>query len=157
MPRISETNPRFRSKAQICADVATILETSLHYGTKFAVLAEITWVWSEFDGKYSGCQYWSPAAWKLRNSGAKLVHEHLVPKSVIIDRLMSLKKPSRSSVKKILETLCIGVVVTTDEDRSLNALGLRSKMPDDWDGKNPRARYEMAGLEIHDAHCEKAV
>jgi hypothetical protein len=126
----------------------------LQYGTKFAVLAETTWVWSEFDGKYCGCRYWSLAAWKLRDSGEKFIHEHLVPKKVIIDLLMGVKKPSRSSVRKVLESFCIGVVVTVEEDRRLNALGLRSKMPDDWDGINALARYEAAGIGIRDAVCE---
>ena len=37
--------------------------------------------------------------------------------------------------------------VTKEEDKRINALGFRSKMPDGWDG-NIFARYEAAGIEF---------
>jgi len=39
------------------------------------------------------------------------------------------------------------LLVTKDEHRRLNASGLRSKMPDDWDGENIWARYDAIGIE----------
>lgn len=152
MARISEKTPRFRTKTQICKDVAAVLRTSLHYGTKFAVLAEVVWVWSEFDGKYDGCRYWSSAALQVRESNQKLIHEHVVPKSVIIKRLMNLSKPSSKNVNDVLQHFCIGVVVTAEEDQRLNRLGLRAKMPEGWNGKNPWARYAKAKIKVEIAY-----
>jgi hypothetical protein len=148
MPRIPESNLRFRTKEQICADVSTVLRSSLHYGTKYAVLSEVTWVWSEFNGKYVGCKYWSKAAWRLRGGDEKLVHEHLVPKKEIIGQLVQLKNPSPESVREVLERFCIGVVVTAEEDQRLNKLGLRAKMPEGWDGQDPWARYVVAKIKV---------
>jgi hypothetical protein len=70
-----------------------VLQSSLSYGTKHAVLAEVVWVWSEFDGKYTGCPHWSRAAAAAREAGEKarsFVHEHVVPKRIIIERLFAL-------------------------------------------------------------------
>jgi len=39
-------------------------------------------------------------------------------------------------------------LVTLEEDARLRAAGLRSTMPDDWDGENVWARYEAVGIEL---------
>jgi hypothetical protein len=148
MSRIPEKNRRFRSQAEICEDVASVLRSRLHYGTKFAVLSEVVWVWSEFSGKLKGCRYWSKAACRTKSESKFLVHEHLVPKGVIIEKLFALPSPSPKAVRRVLERYCIGVVVTRAEDKELTHLGLRSKMPGDWDKKNPWARYVAARIEV---------
>ena len=144
MARITEKHKRYRTKEQICEDVATILNAPVQYGTKFAVLAEVVWVWSEFDGKYEGCKLWSENASQARKD--KLIHEHVVPKKIIIDTLFNLSSPTGAAVKDILSKFCLGVIVTKEEDQRLNTMGLRSKMPDDWDGSDPWARYVAAGI-----------
>ena len=148
MAGISPSNPRYRDRATICRDASIVLFSDLSYGTKYAVVSEITWVWSEFDGKLKGCRYWSERA--LAASGEPLIHEHVVPKSVIISKLFELSEPSQDAVEHALEKLCIGVVVTREEDLRLNALGLKSSMPSDWCGANPWARYELAGVSVVD-------
>jgi|CXWL01.1.fsa_nt_gi hypothetical protein len=147
MARIPHTNPRYRTKSEICADVSAVLKSTLHYGTKFAVLDDVVWVWSEFEGKRDGCRFWSELARRAIPS-TKLIHEHVVPQNVIIRRLLSLRQPSAASVKRVLNRFCIGVVVTHDEDRKLTRLGLRAKMPNDWDGKTPWARYSAANIKV---------
>lgn len=148
MPKISEKNKRYRTKEQICKDLAYVLNSSLSYGTKFAVLSEITWVWTEFHGKYSGCKYWSEEALKIKNSQAQLIHEHVVPKKVLIGYLMEKTKLSAQEIYKFLEKFCIGVVITKDEDQKINNEGLRSKMPNDWDYEDPWARYKGLNINI---------
>ena len=64
MARVPESHLRFRTREQICEDVAFVLGAPLSYGTKFAVLADVNWVWSECSGKFKGCHYWSKAALK---------------------------------------------------------------------------------------------
>ena len=39
-------------------------------------------------------------------------------------------------------------LVTTEEHKRLSDAGLRSKMPKDWDGKDPFARYKIVGIEV---------
>lgn len=149
MARISTKNIRFRPKDVICRDVSHVLRSSdLHIGTKLAVIDQIFWVWSEFDGKYAGCKYWSKAATEsgLKNKG--LVHEHLIPRKIVREMLLKLDNPSPEAVYDILDRYCVGVVVTKAEDTRLNQLGFNSEMPINWDHQNLWARYEAAGIEV---------
>ena len=152
MPRIPESNPRFRSKAQICADLSRLLNLKVSWGTQHAALAEACWVWSEFEGKYAGCLRWSQKAaktWKAHRTTKDLRHDHIVPKRLIISRLKKmLGTATPEKVKGVLEKWCMGAVITRDEDRTLTSLGLRSKMPDGWDRKNALARYQLASISL---------
>lgn len=147
MPRIYEKNPGFRTKEIICRDLSIVLSNSeLSYAAKFAVVSEVTWVWSEFHGKHRGCPYWSKKALEGDRNPKKLIHEHAIPKKMLIGWLMNMKSPSPEDINSLLSKYCIGVVVTKPEDQALNAAGLRSEMPDDWNKKNPWARYEAVGI-----------
>lgn len=146
MPRISNDNPRHRTKDEICEDIAFVLNSRLRYGTQFAVLSEAMWVWTEFDGKYKGCEHWSVEVWKIQDQQKMLVHEHMVPKSLVIKRLKELENPTKESVKELLDFYCKAAVVTRDEDRRLNEEGLRSNMPIGWDEKDVLARYALVGI-----------
>ncbi|MDR9500401.1 MAG: hypothetical protein RI601_01255 [Desulfurivibrionaceae bacterium] len=148
MAKISEKNPRFRAKEAICNDLAQILSTDLSYGTKFAVVSEITWVWSEFDGKHKGCKYWSSKALTSGLPNRELVHEHIVPKRVLISSIINEIENTPDEIHEYLERFCIGVVVTKDEDALLNDAGLRSKMPAHWNGSDPWARYNEVGIRV---------
>lgn len=142
----SQSNPRYRTKAELCTDIAFVLNSDLHYGTKYTVFDNAMWVWTEFEGKYKGCEYWSEAALDFADDERKLVHEHAVPKKLLIEMLMNLSNPSSDSVQQMFQNYCKAAVITKAEDASLNRLGLRSKMPADWDGKDPWARYKAAGI-----------
>jgi hypothetical protein len=137
-----------RTKEEMCVDVCNVLISELHYDTKYAVFADVIWKWTLVDGKYDGCKYWSEDALKVRENGGKFIHEHVVPKKLIIEHLMSLENPSQESVKHILEACCIAVIVTVEQDKKLNKLGLRSKMPEGCDISNPWARYEKAEIKV---------
>jgi hypothetical protein len=73
-----------------------------------------------------------------------------VPKRIIIERLFALPSPVRAvDVERVLSTLCIGAVLTREEDRRLTEAGLRSGMPgDSADFTNPWARYAAVGIEM---------
>ena len=154
MAQISESHERYRTRETLCADVAAVLNSSVHWGTKHAVLAEVTWVWSEFEGKYSETLQWSEAAWLLRAGDRKqLVHEHVVPKSVIIRELRKLERiADTEGVRVVLDRLCIGAVITKDEDRQLSQLGFRKRMPVGWEASgDPWARYAAAQIDVRRA------
>jgi hypothetical protein len=148
MPRIAEKNARFRSKKEICHDLSIVLNSQLSYGTKYAVLAEITWVWSEYAGKYKGCKYWSVKAKESYLVDKGLIHEHIVPKRILIDKLLNEIPYNQQEIFNFLDVFCIGVVVTKDEDRALNNAGLKHKMPDSWDHKDPWARYKKVDINV---------
>jgi hypothetical protein len=96
-------------------------------------------VWTEFYGKYLGCKYWSEEALKFKDKlkPNPLIHEHLVPKKILIDFLMNKENRSPKEINNFLKKLCVGVVITKSEDQKINDVGLRSKMPDGWDYCRP--------------------
>ena len=151
MARISPKNIRYRTKGEIARDVSYILSCDeLHMGTKLAVVDQVFWVWSEFDGKYKGCRYWSAKARNSKPEKGGLIHEHMVPRKIVREKLLELTKPTPQLVEELLNKWCVGVVVTKKEDNKLNELRLGSRMPDGWDGENPKARYLAAGIDIAD-------
>lgn len=127
-------------------DAIIAIGSSLTYGSKYALLDNVCWTLSELDGKYEGCRYWSTRAIARRTD---LRHEHSVPRRVLIGLLLAEPAPSDADVRRILD-LCVGAVVTVDEDLALNAVGLRAKMPSGWDGEDVFARYRAAGVELVD-------
>ena len=145
MARLPESNRRFRTKEVLCRDVASVLNSDLHYGTKCVVLDNAMSVWSEFEGKYGGCRFWSAEAARQSQSD-KLIHDHAVPKKVLMELLFRVSRPTPECIQQYFEAYCFGAVITKAEDDTLNRLGLRSKMPTNWDGKDPWARYNAANI-----------
>jgi hypothetical protein len=149
MARIARTSLLYRSKKRICSDLAAVLSSStLHLGTKQAVVDQALWVWSEFDGKYAGCPRWSECARKSGLNGKGLIHEHVVPRKVVRAKLYAIRKPTAGSVYRVMQYWCIGAVILKSEDERLNDKGLNSKMPDDWDGHDRLARYKKVGISL---------
>ncbi len=160
MVQIKSGNPRFRSKEDIAEDIAFILRAPVKYGTKFAVLAEAMWVWTESTGKYEGCPYWTPLAMavyavnRMRKRGKYhgLRHEHVVPKRVVMDMLESLETPTPEAVHAICEKFLHAVVVTVEEDSFLN-LDYQSTMPAEFEDltsehyHDPWLRYRRCSIQ----------
>jgi hypothetical protein len=51
-------------------------------------------------------------------------------------------------VGDILRRLFRVALITIPEDRLLYAAGLRDRMPDEWDGIDPFARYRLGGISL---------
>ena len=134
MARISEKSELFRDRSEIVNDVVFALTTNLiHHAAKRAIIDQAIWVWSEYDGKYSSTLFWSNDAKQAKLNRLPIIHEHPVPRQVIREKLFALRKPSTTSVKRVLTRYCIGAVISKAEDITLNQNGLRSKMPEDWE------------------------
>ena len=73
--------------------------------------------------------------------------EHVSPQMYIVNMLMDMSTINKDKIRNILEKYFHVLLVTKEEHRRLNASGLRSKMPDDWDGENIWARYDAVGIE----------
>ena len=154
MGKISEKNLRYRTKEQMTKDVHFILNAPVSYAAKYAVLHEVTWIWTEFHGKHLGCKFWSKAALKLPRKGiSKLaIHEHLVPRRIVISRLIGLSQPSHDDVFSILDRYLIGVVITNEENARLNAAKYGKEMPPEFyqndhpDFDNPWIRYQKCNI-----------
>jgi hypothetical protein len=88
-----------------------------------------------------------------------LVHEHAVPRKVLVEMFWNLSKenPGTVTVDAVLalcEKYVHAVIVTKDEDQSLNERGLRQRMPEafytpasDCCGE-PFARYNCCGIKL---------
>lgn len=81
-----------------------------------------------------------------KNLKSGIVIEHAVPRLEIYTALSKIKKLSKKSISDILECMLIRVAVTKDEDAGLNRLGLRQKMPEDWNGVDCMARHLKAKI-----------
>ena len=153
MARIPQKNERFRTKEQIVTDVVHLLNAPVSWGTKHAVIAEAFWVWTEFDGKYEGCRFWSQSAWVARKEAKHLRHDHAVPKKVLFEELRGMEgRATVPGVRQLFESWCIGVVITVAEDARLTKMRLRAAMPLGWDRSDAFARYVRAQilLKAHD-------
>jgi hypothetical protein len=74
--------------------------------------------------------------------------EHVVPQMEIVNRLMDLPVITEAAVMETLSRYLRVVLVTNEEHTKLNASGLRSSMPHDWDEEDVFARYKAVGIEI---------
>ncbi len=79
---------------------------------------------------------------------SECVVEHVVPQMAIVNRLMDMEPLTEESVTDLLTRWFTVVVVTREEHARLNASGLRSTMPPDWDGSDVFARYRGVGIEL---------
>ena len=155
MGRISEDNPRYRTKDDMAKDVAFILKADVAYGTKYAVINDVCWVWTGFTGKYLGCPYWSKMAVMQHrlNPKARLKHEHVVPRKVVVNMLFTLDQVTPGRVRGILDMFLIGAVVTPEEDAVLST-NYRAEMPEEFHDPahpsyhEPWLRYMRCGIEV---------
>jgi hypothetical protein len=87
----------------------------------------------------------------VRHQASNLRHEHAVPRKLILERLMVGEPLAQAELLALLERLCLGVVLTREEDAQLNAQFQRS-MPPAWDITDPAAdvfaryRHPSVGL-----------
>lgn len=102
---------------------------------KFSAKAKLLWQKNEKEG---------------RKPKSGIVIEHAIPRLEIYTAISKQRRISENSISSALENMIIRVAVTEDEDKEPNRLGLRQKMPDDWDGKYPIARHQAANIRYVD-------
>jgi len=78
----------------------------------------------------------------------EIVYDHAIPFRYIEAELLGLAEVTPQAVADVLEKKCVVALITTEEDRNLNAAGLSSKMPENWDGLDPLARYKAVGIDL---------
>ena len=90
--------------------------------------------------------YISSAAKGLKRKD--VIHEHVVPHSIVMNKLLSLDPLTNENIKAVIEKYYVICAITKEEDKRLTAKGLRSKMPEDWNDNihSVFARYERVGI-----------
>ncbi len=93
--------------------------------------------------------YESEAAQGLQRKD--VVHEHVVPHSIVMEKLLLLDPVTNERILAFVRKYYVICAITKEEDRRLNRNGLRSKMPEGWDGENDSvfARYDVAKIPRH--------
>ncbi len=99
--------------------------------------------------KYESSTYKSAASVAATKGPRSLVYDHSIPFNYTLERLIGLPDVNQQTVRACLSECLITCTITKEEDERLNRAGLRHKMPDDWDGVNPLARYQAVNIQIH--------
>lgn len=94
-------------------------------------------------GKDICAQFRSKATVGMRRGTGTLIYDHAIPFRFLQDELLKLPEVTPESVADVLSRHCIAVLVTKEEDALLG-----NKMPEDWDGIDPLARYKKADIEV---------
>jgi hypothetical protein len=166
---VPKTSPYYRTKQQLADDIAIVLVSPLSLGTKHRAILDACWTWTEIEGKYVGCQRWTQMAVmaKAADRKAKLIHEHVVPKKVVVDLLSQMQNSTSAEIYDLFNRLFIGVVVTPVQDQILNCDHKRSMPPEFYDPssvsfRDPWLRYKpylsLDGfqiVEITKSDCER--
>lgn len=103
--------------------------------------------------KLFACEYISEKALKQVKPGKKqslkgTIFEHMVPKSVYIQKLCEEKSKKgilkQKDVEQLLKKYFHCALITVDEDKKL----MKNKMPNDWNKKDIHGRYKKAEVEL---------
>lgn len=88
----------------------------------------------------------------------EVIYDHAIPFRGLQKELLQLDPVTPEAVFEILSKYETIVLITAEDERRLRRVGLSSKMPDGWDGKDALARYKAAEIEVIDnelyAACE---
>ena len=98
--------------------------------------------------KISAAKYRSANSQDLVFGKNELRYDHAIPMRLVQQEIMESNPLNIKILKEILDRKVISCLLTKSEDEKLTYLGLRSKMPDGWDGIDPLARYKKAQIEI---------
>lgn len=75
--------------------------------------------------------------------------DHAIPVHILCDRIMNTQDLDRTKLTGIVADWLVAVELTPQEHRQvLQEHGLASRMPNDWDGLDPLARYRVAGIQL---------
>jgi hypothetical protein len=81
----------------------------------------------------------------------RLMKDHAIPVAVLRDLLFDEQPKSVDEIRAFMLRYYRFGIITQEEDDSLNAAGLRSKMPRQWNrGDSPFARYDAVGIVVQD-------
>lgn len=114
-----------------------------------ALREPVFFLWERRAGsKVQTAQYRSRPSLPMEYGTGQLVYDHAVPFRYLQEELLGLAPASPEAVEEVLNRFGTAVLITKDEDRLLTGIGLGHRMPEDWVGADPLARYRAAGIEL---------
>ena len=121
------------------------------------LLGRSIWKYSEAYGKFKGCPFWSVKAYNLffkqKSSsvgvlGKYLRHEHTFPQRLLIEKMWSLKDPTKKNIRELYDKFAVAAVVTKDENDELNSKGVGLRVLT-IDENNIWLRYNNSKIRIY--------
>lgn len=114
-----------------------------------ALREPIHFLWEKRGGnKLEAARYRSLASAGIPRGGGRIRYDHAVPFRALQAQLMEMAAPSTDAVKEVLVRDLTVCIITSEEEALLNAARLGSRMPPNWDGRDPLARYHTVGIEV---------
>ena len=115
-----------------------------------ALREPIHFLWEKRNGskKEDAATYRSINARGLSFGDNKLRYDHAIPYKYAMNEILDCKNLDSEKLKHILESKIFACLITIEEDDLLNKAGYRSKMPKDWNGQDPLARYNAVGIKV---------
>jgi len=88
---------------------------------------------------------------KMAHKSEKNDIDHAVPLKYLVQKIINEKELNKKTLLTLIDKYLISVEITQEEHReTLKDMGLSSKMPDDWDGVDPFARYKKSNIEVYE-------
>ncbi|WP_346837814.1 hypothetical protein [Microbulbifer sp. SAOS-129_SWC] len=116
-----------------------------------ALREPIHFLWEIRHGpKKKVAKYCSVNASQSNGGAGSLVYDHSIPFRYLQNHLLALGEINHDIVRSALEHFTGACLITKAEDQLLQRGGLAYKMPEDWDGADPLARYKAVGIEVVD-------
>jgi hypothetical protein len=106
------------------------------------------WECRATSSKGKNVRYRSRSALGGQMGNGALIRDHAVPFRYLQSELLALREVTPDNVRELLSKYEVAVIITKSENDLLNAAGLQSKMPSDWDGRDPLARYKTVNIEL---------
>ncbi|HEY1638989.1 MAG TPA: hypothetical protein VGF62_10725 [Rhizomicrobium sp.] len=81
-----------------------------------------------------------------------LIYDHAIPVNYHHTELLNLAEVTPETVRAVLlgKHGPVAGIITIGENFKLTSEGLAHRMPDDWDGADPLARYKFVGIEMEE-------
>jgi len=122
--------------AKYCRSVKAKGMPASGYGK--ALREPIHFLWEKRNGtsKEAAAKYRSLNAIGLKFGQDELRYDHAIPFSYVMKEILEVEDLSLNVLQEILEEKIVVCLITKEEDKKLKKLGLNSKMPENWDGKD---------------------
>lgn len=135
--RSSGYRPRWFNNPNAATRLAMLESLDFKSANAMAIMAHARSAPDEYRLKYAA-----------RDKAAKLIVDHAVPIAVMVNMFFQPRADlTRDGLRALLIKWHHLGLLTHEENARLNAAGLNSKMPSDWDYMDVFARYRSVGIE----------
>ncbi|SDJ86037.1 hypothetical protein [Sediminibacillus albus] len=158
MARLSKNNRKYMSKPDMIKSLVKIYElysrSEVPLANVHILLDHFLWGWTEFEGKYKGCKWWSENAYNQfinsKKETAGLIHEHVVPRNVIRVKFLEMLDNgcNEEELYRFLYQYLFACIITKEEDHLLRNSGFKNQLGQELHKETIWYRYEQAKIKV---------